>query len=66
MADYFSLAHLGTGTAEVEGLNSYTTRLAQAHGCSEWQLTKHIRVWVGEEALTGLYRPISNNSSHHL
>jgi len=45
MADYFSLAHLGTGTAEVEGLNSYTTRLSQAHGCSEWQLTKHIRAW---------------------
>lgn len=45
MADYFSLPHLGAGTAEVEGLSSYLTRMAQAHGCSEWQLATHLRAW---------------------
>ncbi len=45
MADYFSLPHLGAGTSEVEGLSSYLTRMAQAHGCSEGQLATHLRAW---------------------
>lgn len=45
MAEYFSLPHLGAGTVEVEGLSSYLTRMAQAHGCSEWQLASHLRAW---------------------
>jgi len=48
MAAYFSIPHLGSGTTEVEGLSSYLARLSWAHGCSDWQLVRHLSAWWDE------------------
>lgn len=45
MAYYFSIPHLGAGSLEVESLGSYFSRMALAHGCTQWQLAHHMRVW---------------------
>lgn len=45
MANYFSVPHLGAGSLEVEGISSYLVRMARAHGCSHWQLARHLDVW---------------------
>lgn len=45
MAYYFTIPHLGAGRTEVEGLSCYMRRLAIAHGCSEWQLARHLAAW---------------------
>ncbi len=45
MANYFSVPHLGAGSLEVEGISSYLVRMARAHGCSHWQLARHLDAW---------------------
>lgn len=45
MAYYFSVPHLGAGSLNVESLGCYFLRLAHAHGCSQWQLARHLAAW---------------------
>lgn len=45
MAYYFSVPHLGAGSPEVESLGCFFLRMARAHGCTQWQLARHLAAW---------------------
>jgi Zn ribbon nucleic-acid-binding protein len=56
---YFSLPHLGAGSAEVESLQCYFFRLARAHDCSPRQLISHLRSWSQSSNVGGTWPSIS-------
>jgi len=61
MGHYFSLPHLGAGSAEVESLHCYFFRLAHAHGCTSGQLIRHLRAWSQANHGDGAWPSISRS-----